>query len=402
MNNFSLKRIIVALILVILLGASFAGGVYAGTKKTEEVKKVTALFNKESEEVIADIDFEPFWKVWNIIEEKYPNGKITNQDKVWGAISGLASSLNDPYTVFFPPKENKNFKDEISGSFGGVGMEVGKKEGVLVVIAPLKKSPAEKAGIKAGDVILKIDETPATDLSVEKAISLIRGKEGTKVKLTIKREGEKELKEIDVTREIISLEIIDTELREDGIFVISLSSFSEDSANHFRNALREFVGTKKGKLVLDLRGNPGGYLNAAVDMASWFLPAGKPIVKEHFANGDAEQVYRSKGYDIFTKNLKMVILVDKGSASASEILAGALKEYDIAKLVGTKTYGKGSVQELIDITPETSLKITIAKWFTPDGLSISDEGLAPDVLVEAGDDKDKDLQLDKAIEILNQ
>lgn len=402
MNNFSFKRVAIVLIIVILLGASFAGGVYAGTKKSEEVAKVTSLFNKDTDEVLADTDFEPFWKVWNIIEEKYPNGKVTNQDKVWGAIEGLASSLNDPYTVFFPPKENKNFKDEISGSFGGVGMEVGKKEGVLVVIAPLKKSPAEKAGIKAGDIILKIDETPATDLSVEKAISLIRGKEGTKVKLTIKREGENDLKEINVTRQIISLEIIDTESRKDGIFVITLSSFSEDSANLFRNALREFVDSESKKLVLDLRGNPGGYLNAAVDMASWFLPAGKPIVKEHFANGDNEQVYRSKGYDIFTKNLKMVILVDKGSASASEILAGALSEYDIAKLVGTQTYGKGSVQELIDITPDTSLKITIAKWMTPNDLSISDKGLEPDVVVEAGSDKDKDPQFDKAIEILNQ
>ena len=269
MIKFSSKKIIFVILLTGALAVSCALGAYlVGAQRDPEITKTASV----------DADFEPFWKVWNLINEKYPNGQVADQDKVWGAISGLASSLNDPYTVFFPPQEAKLFRDQINGSFGGTGMEVGIKNKVLTVISPLKDSPAEKAGILAGDKIIKIDDTLTADLSIDKAISLIRGEVGTKVKLTIFRENDGAPKEISVVRDTISVPVIDNELRKDGIFVIKLYSFSENSPNLFRVVLRKFIDSGAHKLILDLRGNPGGYLDAAVDMTSWFLPLGKPVV----------------------------------------------------------------------------------------------------------------------------
>ncbi|HEY4510287.1 MAG TPA: S41 family peptidase, partial [Candidatus Paceibacterota bacterium] len=273
--------------------------------------------------------------------------------------------------------------------------------------APLKDTPAYRAGIKAGDKIIKIDGTPSADFPPDKAIPLIKGKKGTQVKLTLAREGRDEPLEITVTRDVIKIPILDTERKQNGIFLIKLYNFSANSAYNFRVALREFISSGSNKLIIDLRGNPGGYLESSVDMASWFLPMGDVVAREKFANGE-EVVYRSKGYDAFI-NLPLILLVDGGSASASEIFAGALRESGKAKLVGEKTFGKGSVQQLVNITPETSLKITVARWLTPNGVSISKDGLSPDYEVKFPKEKDKDKgekealdpQMDKAIELLS-
>jgi carboxyl-terminal processing protease len=282
-------------------------------------------------------------------------------------------------------------------------MEVGEKDSILVVISPIKDTPAEKAGIKAGDIILQIDGKVTSEMSVDEAVGLIRGEKGTTVEFVLAREGEKGSLSIKVVRDNIRIPTLEYEKRKDGIFVISLFNFSAGVENDFRKALREFVLSKSDKLIIDLRGNPGGYLDAAVDISSWFLPAGKIVVQEDFGKDTEPKVFRSKGYNIFNENLKMVVLVDNGSASASEIVAGALKEHDIAQIVGEKTYGKGSVQELIPISKDTSLKLTIARWLTPNGVSISDSGLEPNVVVErvSKDLKnDKDMQLEKAVDIL--
>jgi carboxyl-terminal processing protease len=246
-----------------------------------------------------------------------------------------------------------------------------------------------------GDKIIKIDNLPSVELSVEKAVKLIRGKGGTVVKLTIARNG-KESFVITITREPIVIPSIETQTL-DGVFIIRLSSFSGLTPNLFRNALRDFILSGSEKLLIDLRGNPGGYLEVAVDVASWFLPVGKVIVRENFGGQADEVIYRSKGYDIFTDKLKCVVLVDGGSASASEILAGALKEHGKATIIGSKTFGKGSVQELVKITPEASLKVTIARWLTPLGTSISEGGLKPNIEIEA---KPEDLKVgkDRALE----
>ncbi|OHA88968.1 MAG: hypothetical protein A3C70_00460 [Candidatus Zambryskibacteria bacterium RIFCSPHIGHO2_02_FULL_43_14] len=391
---------------VIIAFGSYNLGLNSGTKNVSAT--ITRVENA-TEEGLSDVDFAPFWRAWNLINEKYVPASTTaktvdNQEKVWGAIGGLAESLGDPYTVFFPPVESKLFEDDIRGNFEGVGMEVVAQEGAITVIAPLKNSPASRAGIIAGDRIIKIGSKETVNLSTEDAVQLIRGPKGTQVTLTIFRNGTKEPFEMKVTRDVIDIPTIDTRELPGGIFVIELYSFSASSPNLFRAALREFILSGNDKLILDLRGNPGGYLEAAIDMASWFLPSSAVVVKEDFSINRDEKVYRSKGYDIFRDDLKFVILVDGGSASASEILAGALSEHGRAILVGDKTFGKGSVQELVDITPETSLKITIARWLTPNGLSISQDGIEPKFVVKysvADREANRDPQLDKAIEILS-
>ncbi len=357
--------------------------------------------------VPAGVDVSPLWKAWGVLNEKFVPATttkvISQQQMLWGAIEGLASSLGDPYTVFLPPQENKIFQENISGSFGGAGMEIGQRNGAITVIAPLKGSPAEHAGIKSGDVILAIGASTTEGMSVDKAVSLIRGEVGTTVKLTLAREGKSAPFEVTVTRDVIQVPTIDTQKRDDGIFVIRFYQFSANSPQLFRNALREFIAANTDKLVIDLRGNPGGYLEAAVDAASFFLPPGKVVVRENYGPGKEELLHRTRGYQVFNDNLKMVLLVDQGSASASEIFAGAMQEYHRATLVGTRTFGKGSVQELVDITPEASLKVTIARWLTPNGRSISNGGLSPDVEIKVTDadvKAGKDPQLEKAVGIL--
>ncbi len=418
-HMYQSKRASLALIFIFGVLIAFALGFRSGTSGANPQSQVAGIGNMTTG-MPANVDFGAFWKAWTILNSKFAGTTTSDQDKVYGAIEGLTASLGDPYTVFFPPEEAKIFASEIAGNFEGVGMEVGNRDGKLVVVAPIKDAPAEKAGVRAGDFIVKIDDKDSLTLVSDQAVKLIRGKAGTKVKLTLAREGVKAPIEISITRATIDLPTVKTTtkntvasagdtaeatgLRKDGIFVISLYSFSANSANLFRNALKEFVDSGSNKLIVDLRGNPGGYLEASVDMASWFLPRDKVIVREEFGKGKEEHLYKSKGYDIFSDKLRMIILVDGGSASASEILAGALSENGVAKLVGAKTFGKGSVQELINLTPETSLKVTIAKWLTPNGHSISKQGIIPDYVVPFTEDdlkNKKDPQMDKAVELLS-
>ncbi|HEY4517650.1 MAG TPA: S41 family peptidase [Candidatus Paceibacterota bacterium] len=408
--RFNSSKVILSAALASVL--FFAGGFATGVVTTNEgmvPAAVQEILNSPNDAEPAGVNFVPVWRTWNILNEKFVPASTTqplsDEKKVYGLIEGLTASLGDPYTVFFPPEESKAFKDDISGSFEGVGMEIAIKNNLIVVVAPLKGSPALLAGIKAGDTILEIDGKSTQGMSTDAAVKLIRGKGGTVVHFTVGRVGEKIALKIDVTRDTIQIPTIETG-QKDGVFIISLYSFSAPSPQLFREALREFIVSGTPKLVLDLRGNPGGYLEAAVDMASWFLPTGKTIVTEDQGKNGSPVTHRSRGYDIFNPDkLKMAILVDGGSASASEILSGALQEYGIAKLVGERTFGKGSVQELVDITDKASLKVTIARWLTPQGRSISEHGLDPDIVVKRTQEDaaaGKDPQLDAAIKLLNQ
>lgn len=421
------KYIIFYVLPIAAIVLSFYAGERLGRARAEIAPNVQ---NKDLAAVVTPVDFEPFWKAWQVLNEKYVGAaSTTDQDKVWGAIKGLAASTGDPYTVFFPPEETKIFESDIKGTFEGVGMEIDVRDNILTVVTPLKNSPAEKAGVRAGDKIVKINDEPTTNMSTDQAVKLIRGPKGTTVKITVIHQSSRETEDITITRSTIDMPTIETEvkedtlksspqtgsstaekpekpkttgLRSDGVFVIRLFSFSANSPRLFKEALREFANSGSDKLVLDLRGNPGGYLEAAWDIASWFLPAGKVVVSEDAGPDKPGKVYKSKGYDAF-KNLKMVVLVNGGSASASEIVAGALQEHGVAKVVGTKTFGKGSVQELVKITPETSLKVTIAKWLTPEGNSITDKGITPDYVVRMDEDdieEKKDPQLDKAVQVV--
>ncbi len=409
-DNLEKKKysVVATIVAVLIIAVAFFAGFFMGGNRNGQISAAVPV-SIDGSLAPSVIDFSPLWKAWNAINEKFVPATTTDQttdaDKLYGTIQGLANSLNDPYTVFLPPEDAEIFEDDISGNFEGVGMEIGIRDKVLTVVAPLKGSPAEKAGIMAGDKVLKIDGTPTDGMTIDKSVKLIRGEGGTAVNLTVFREGEDELLEIEIIRGTIQIPTIDTQLREDGVFVISLHNFSAISANLFRDALREFIESGTDKMILDLRGNPGGFLEAAIDMASWYLPAGKMVVTEDFGDNGKPRVHRSKGYNIFTDKLKMAILINQGSASASEILAGALQQHGKATLVGTRSFGKGSVQELVKITPDTSLKVTVARWLTPNGSSISDGGLSADVEVEfttedfeAGEDP----QLDKAVELLLQ
>ena len=404
-NIFS--TIMAVVVVGVSLGGAFLAGTYFGYEAKPAVEKIVGLQNKETLKD-EEVDFGPFWEAWHLIDEKYVNGTSTtaekNQERVWGAIAGMVRSLDDPYTVFFPPEEKKAFDESIAGNFSGVGMEVGVKDNLLTVIAPLPDSPAKKAGILAGDRILEVDGQATADLTIDEAVGLIRGDKGTTVAITIFRDGAEQAETIMVIRDTINIPTIDTEERGD-VFIISLYNFNANAADLFKQALQKFVNSGRSKLILDLRGNPGGYLDASIDMASWFLPKDKVVVWEHKGAKTSDVAYRSRGYNVFAdkENFKMVVLIDGGSASASEILAGALKEHGVATLVGQTTFGKGSVQELIPVSGGTSIKITIAKWLTPDGMSISDGGLEPDIEVEftledfqAG----LDPQMDKALELL--
>lgn len=378
-------------------------GIFIGFNQKESINGILNIEKTSSKE---GVDLDPFWKAWKEIDQKHPNAKNTDsQERVYGAIKGLVGSLEDPYTSFFTPEEKKMFEEDISGNFSGVGMEVGIKDGILTVIAPLKETPAYKAGIKSGDKILKIDEVVTSDINIEKAIKLIRGERGTTVSLTLFREDFKEPKVISIVRDIIEIPTLDTEKVEGDIFVIKLYSFSGTSTKLFRDAMKEFYDSKYKKLILDLRGNTGGYLEAAIDISSWFLPSGKTVVIEDYGENQKQKTYKSYGYDLLNGDIKMAVLIDQGSASASEIVAGALQDHKKALLVGQKSYGKGSVQEVVDITKDTMLKVTVAKWLTPNGNSISEKGLDPDFEVKFNSEdfsqKGKDAQMEKAVDLLN-
>lgn len=391
---------------VLLATATFFSGLHIGNDTQLEANLFSFL---KSNETKADdsIDLTEFWNVWNLLDEKFVTSStstpLSDAEKVQGAIEGLVRSYGDPYTMYFPPKDAEMFNEEISGNFSGVGMEVGIREDIITIISPLPDSPAEKAGLMAGDAIVRINEESTEGIGVDEAVQRIRGEKGTEVKFTIFRKGEAEFRDVTVVRDTITIPTSKTEVRGD-VFVISLYSFNAISELEIQKALREYVKSDKKKLILDLRGNPGGYLQSAVTIGSYFLPLGKTIVRESFGGGIKEEVYRSSGRELGTHAPeKMVVLIDGGSASASEILAGALQEHGVATLVGAQSFGKGSVQELVPLDDGSSLKVTVARWLTPNGISISEGGLTPDIAVErTAEDRtaEKDPQMDAALEFL--
>lgn len=329
-------------------------------------------------------DLADFWKAWNALSDHYVVTHASStipsvKDRVYGAIQGLAAAYGDPYTVFFPPEESKAFNETISGSFAGVGMEIDVKDGVLTVVAPLKGTPAEQAGVKAGDQIAAIDNHSTDGLSTDKAVSMIRGPIGTTVDLTIVRAGK--IIDIKIVRDTIQIpETEDSLDAKSGVYSIALYEFTSNSADLFNRAFTRFKASGSKKLIVDLRGNPGGYLDAAVDIASHFLPKGATIVTEDFAGKQENIVHTSYGYGDLPAGAKVVVLIDGGSASASEIFAGALKDNKAATIIGTQSFGKGSVQTLLPID-DGSLKVTVARWVTPDGTWIMGNGVTPDISV---------------------
>ena len=321
---------------------------------------------------------------------------------VQGAISGMVDGLGDPYTVFMSAEDTDKFLDDISGYFEGVGMEIGIRKGNLQVVAPLEGTPAQRAGLRSGDRIIAIDEESTIDMTIDEAVSRIRGERGTTVVLTIFRSTWDETKDISIKRAVIEIPSLTWELKEGDVAYIQLFQFSGKASSDFNQMVSEVLASRADRIILDLRNNPGGFLEVSQDIAGWFIEKGETVVIEEFGGEEPDIIYKAQG-SARLGSFPMVVLINQGSASASEILAGALRDVNGILLIGEKSFGKGSVQELLRLRDDSSLKITVAKWFTPNRTVINEKGLEPDVVVEITDEdfeEERDPQLEKAIEIV--
>ena len=353
-----------------------------------------------------NLDLGLFWQVWDKLYQSYLiKGDLKPEQMIYGAIKGMTAALGDPYTVFLPPQANKESKAELDGAFEGVGIELGFKDGQLAVMAPLEGMPAKAAGVRAGDLILHIkDDAKEIDqdtqgLSLPEAVRLIRGDKGTSVELTLFHEGSAEPQKLTIKRDTIVVKSVELEWvgDQDKVAHIKLTRFGGRTEAEWAAAVKEVVKRQPKGIILDLRNNPGGYLQGAVDLAGEFLPVGKLVVKQADSQGKVETYSVDRSGQLLTPIL--VVLVNEGSASSSEILAGALKDNNRAKLVGEKTFGKGTVQEALDLGEEAGLHVTTAKWLLPSGLWVNDtKGLTPDVEVKDDPETTADEQLVKAIE----
>jgi len=352
-----------------------------------------------------DLNFSLFWETYRKLQENYVDKeKFDTQKLIYGAISGMVKSLNDTYTVFMDPEAAKIFNEDVSGSFEGVGMEFGIKKGQMQVITPLENTPAQRAGLRAGDKIIKINDKTTTDMTTEEAVRLIRGHKGTEVTLTIFREGWDKYEDIKIIRDVIEVPSLKLEIRNDNIAYLRLYQFSGKADADFNKAALDILNSNADRIILDLRNNPGGYLEVAQYIAGWFIEKGQIVTIQDFGKGrEKEKIeYKSQGNAVLS-GYPIVLLINEGSASASEILAGAMRDNLNVQLIGKKSFGKGSVQETKKLADESYLKVTVAKWLTPKGSSISEVGIEPDVKVELTDEdykNKKDPQLDKAIEII--
>ena len=340
--------------------------------------------------------FKVFWDTWDRIKSDYVDKEKINNDKAaFEAARGLVRSLDDPYSDLYEKKKAKVFEDDLQGEFGGVGMEISEKKGLVTVVAPLEGTPADKAGIKAGDIIMKIDGEDATNITVEEAVQKIRGKVGTKVVLTLMREGWKDTKDFTVIRGNIEVPAVKSEFYKPNIGYININTFNPKTVSEFTSAYNKLKKSGARKFILDLRNNPGGYLEIAVKLSEFFLKKGQVVVKEKWGgavNSDKTEISKGPGN---LKKLRMVVLVNKGSASASEIFAGALRDNLGTKILGEKSYGKGSIQQMFQID-DNLLKLTVGYWFTPKGLKLEGKGIEPDIKLE---DKTPDDGVD---DVLNQ
>jgi len=406
MNNKNIKKKIgLSAIALVLIAGIFISGFYAGRgNKSATLLNHSLAYSPEAETATTSadnlLDFNLYWQVWDAIKTDYVDkNKVTNQDLFYGSLKGLAAAAGDPYTVFMDPTESQNFSNDLAGTFEGIGAEVGMRNDIITVIAPIDGAPASKAGLLTGDKIYAVNGKSTIGMTVDEVVQEIRGPKDTTVTLTIIR-GKDKPRDLTITRSVIVVKSVKTEMRSDGIFVIRVSNFNDDTADLFNAAVAEALTKNPKGIILDLRNNPGGYLETAVAMASEWIEAG-PVVAEQF-NGNKRNEYPSNGRARL-KNFPTVVLVNGGSASASEIVAGALRDYKKATLIGETTFGKGSVQTLENLSGGSTLKVTIAKWLTPAGDFINEKGLTPNIEVKmTADDVNKNLdpQFSKALQVL--
>lgn len=404
LNNDSPRRVssrflsLIMLLLIIL--SSFRLGHYFGTNNL--TFKPSKLKVVNSTGPVNEPEYNLLWQALNVLNEKYIEKPVDPKKALYGAIKGAVGATGDPYTEFLTPEDLTFFESDMKGSFDGIGAEVGKRNGSIVIIAPLEGSPAEQAGLRPKDFILQVDGKPTQDWTVEQAVSAIRGQKGTEVKLNIFREGKAAPFDVVIKRDKIVIQSVKLKFEtrnNQNVAVLTIARFGDDTEELFRKAVKELKAKGVKYLILDLRNNPGGYLDSSVEVASFWIPKNQLVVKEVKSTEPSED-FVSKGY-LDLQGIKTMVLINGGSASASEILAGALQDYKLGLLIGEKSFGKGSVQELIELENNSAVKVTVAKWQTPKGKNINKDGLTPDIEVKRSEEdieKDLDPQLDKAFE----
>jgi carboxyl-terminal processing protease len=402
------RRSIVSLLAIVLVIAAFVAGVLVGELRTASNKDGASskqVFNTNTPqptEISAKVDFNRFWEIWQTIRNRYVKQPVDELNLFYGAVAGLVSSLDDPYSVFLDPEFAAMFQSELSGTFEGIGAEIGIKKDQLRIIAPLPDTPAERAGLKAGDAILAIDSVDTYGMSTDEAIRRIRGPKDTEVKLFIGRDDQ-DAREISITREKIIVLPVRWHLENRAglqLAIVDVAHFNEQTRPMFEAAVQAILVENPDGLILDLRNNPGGFLDVAIDVAGEWITH-DVVVQEKFSDGSIRN-YLSDG-NARLADMPTAVLVNGGSASASEIVAGALQHYKRARIIGEQTFGKGSVQDYLEFDDGSALKLTIALWLTPSGSSIEQEGITPDEVVELTVEdfnNDLDPQMDRAVEVL--
>lgn len=398
-----IRWLILIVFLFLSLIASFRLGYVMGKKGfVYEPKEFKVINQNEAPKVV---DYQLLWDAIRVVNEKFIEKPATPEQILYGAVRGAVESFKDPYTTFFEPQNLETFKTDLAGSFEGIGAEIGKRDGQIVIIAPLDDMPAQKAGVMAKDIILEVDGQSTEGWSVEEAVSKIRGKKGTKVTLKLFREGRITPFDVTIERDKIEIKSVKWEFKEverngrtKNLAIIRLIKFGDDTLGLLQKAVNEILLKDVDGIILDLRNNPGGYLQTAADVASYWVEGGRLIVKEEVKDHSGNE-FRANGQNRL-KNYKTVVLINGGSASAAEILAGALQDYGLARLIGEKSFGKGSVQQLVDLRGGTAVKVTVARWITPGGKNLNKQGLTPDLEVKMTEEdykQDKDPQMDAAL-----
>jgi carboxyl-terminal processing protease len=407
------KKILYCFLFVFLLFLTFLSGASLAVKNNV-IKKVaeknvvflgqlSGKYSTVDNQIAQNIDFDLYWDVWDSVKEYYVDkGQITDKQLFYGSLKGLVSSLDDPYSEFMNPELTKEFEEDMSGSFEGIGAEIGIRDGILTVIAPLEGTPAQKAGLMSGDKILEINGESTENMSIDQAVNKIRGPKGTTVTLNVFRIGLEDFKDIEITRDTIVIKSVSLEILENNIYLIKINAFNSDTEYLFLDFAKQAFENKAKGVIIDLRNNPGGYLETSVSVLGEWINGDIALI-EKFTDGN-EMKYIAEGNN-YLKEIPSIVLINYGSASASEIVAGSLQDHGKATIIGEKSYGKGSVQMVKNIKDGSSIKITIAKWLTPKGQDINKEGITPDELVELSledFEQNIDSQLNRAIEILNQ
>ena len=404
-----LKKYLSLYAVIIIVIAAFVGGFYVGKSrddilvvdaKGEPIKSGEVKLDKSKVKSYLgrNVDFDLYLQVWQMLQERYVDQPVSATKLFYGSLEGLVAALDDPYSVFLTPQISQEFNEQLNGRFEGIGAEIGIKNKSLAIIAPLSDSPAEAAGLRSRDKILAIDKETTDGLSLDEAVSRIRGPKGTNVVLTIKRDEAAEPFEVTVTRDTIHVKSVSWKMEDGNIAYIELTNFNQDTTDLFKRIAREVVAANPQGLILDLRNNSGGFLQTAIDVASLWID--RKVVLNERSQVEGEKKYLSEGQPLFA-SIPTVVLVNGGTASSSEIVAGALQDYGLARLVGEKTFGKGSVQMLEDLSDGSSVMFTVAKCYTPHDRSIDHDGIMPDEEVKLTPEdysNDKDPQLDRAME----